>query len=74
LTGGSKNSPYKSSIGPKLKRGIKLKSPYKFTIPYDMCHGVLGCQMIVDTKTVNARYYQIDTRGNLTPVPPAWSN
>lgn len=70
LSGGSKNSPYKSSFGSKLKPRIKL--PFSFTVPQDMCHGVLGCQMIVDTKSVKALYYQIDSRGDLTPVPPTW--
>ena len=66
LSGGSTNSPYRSSIGSRLKTGISL--PHNFTIPPDLCHGVLGCQMVVDTTAVGALFYEIDAAGNVTLI------
>ena len=74
LSGGSRTSPYKSSFGASLKKGMKVNKdlPYNFTVPPDMCHGLLGCQMIIDAKQVGAKFYQINSKGMLIPITPTW--
>ena len=63
----STNSPYKGVSDNRLKNKIKL--PYKFTIPDDLCHPTLGCQMVLDIKKAKAKIYKIGPRGTLTEMP-----